>query len=706
MARSAETCTAVSRPSGLGLRLRSGTAATSRRWSSRRSRAAALALALCLAAGLQPAGSARAQDWQPELRPPLSGDYWLPNDPIAVDLPPNLPAEVRENLAVELDSLDVTNLIQLEGDIALLRLPEPLTPGDHSLRLVEYAQDGAIVERGLWTFEVRKNAAFQNLEASANLSSSATRILTGDNLQGADENVFQSGGDGRVVIQEGDWQVSSQANYLYDSRDQQSLTGRQADLGEHLSTLTFQNDDLRADARLGHHDIGAGDFIMNQFHRRGLSLGVGTQDSRVQVTGFSLASEALLGIDRISGVEDPDDRVQGGHIRLRPIDELRDNLELTGTYYQGERTVPGDNDFVLDERSDGDGFAVAADTLWMGERLRLRGEFARSRFDLDAADGFFRPETDDAYSALASYAILQDEPVDDLPLNWNLGIRHERLGTFFGSLANPFLIGDRNTTTLFSDLSWDTFAFQAQAGHQTNDVNGLAGLPRDRILNLFLNGSYALFPGPEDEPLPDWLGLPSFGLSLNIVDFKQTDLPADFFFGGIENQTISTTGTFSTSYDTWSWYLSQTVNSVNDKTGGDGDTIGYLTGLGAQFPVGERLNLAPYTQWGLDETRNLDQSVHSLLLGFSADAQILPEVLSGNLNYSYSYSRGAQSTLDTHIMGGELLWTIFPAEENRPGVGLSLSGSIQDNNGRAIRDTQDRVYQLFLSLKTTLPARY
>ena len=671
------------------------------------------ALALPAGAPAQDQAQDQTQDWQPVLQPSQSGDYWAPNDPIAIFIPPELPIEVLQNLALELDNFDVTSLIQREGDFALLRLPEPLAPGEHRLRLVEYGQDSSITERGFWTFEVRKNAAFQNVEASANVAFDSTRILTGDNLQGADDNIFQSGGEGRIVVQEGNWSASTQANYLYDSRDEQSLTGREADLGEYLTTLSFQGDDLSSNARLGHHDIGASDFIMSDFYRRGLSLDIGSADSAVQVTGFALSSQALLGIERISGIEDPDDRVQGAHVRLRPIDSLRDNLELTGTYYLGEKTDTFDNDFDIafddafdiEERSDGSGFAVAADSLWFGERLRLRGEFSRSRFDLDGAGGAVDPETDEAYSALANYAILQNELVDELPLNWNLGIQHERLGTFFGSIANPFLIGDRITTTLFSDVTWDTFAFQAQAGHQTNNVNSLDGLPRDRTLNLFLNGSYAIFPGPEEEPLPEWLGLPSLGLSFSIVDIDQTDRPDDFI-GEAESQTISSTASFSTSYDTWSWYLSETVSSVNDTVGGDGDTLGFLTSLGSQFLVGNRVSLAPYTQWSLDESQNLNDTVHTWLVGFGAGAEILPSVLSTNLNYSYSHARGAQNTLDTHIFGGELLWTFLRAEQNRPGMAFALSGTIQESHGSAILSTQDRVYQVFLSLKTTLPASY
>ncbi len=678
-----------------------------RRFAFRGPAGVALLLAAWLGLGLAIAfpHGAKAQAWQPELQPPQNGDYWAPNDPISIYIPPEVPVEVLQNLALELDNFDVTSLIQREGDFALLRLPEPLSPGEHRLRLVEYGQDGSIIERGVWTIEVRKSQAFQNLEAEANVAFDATRVLTGDNLQGADDNVFQSGGDGRVVVQEGNWSASARANYLYDSREDQSLTDNKADLGEYLTTLSFQGDDLSSNARLGHHDIGANDFIMTDFNRRGLSLDFGTAESAVQVTGFALASEALLGIDRFSGIEDSGDRVQGAHIRLRPIDSLRDNLELTGTYYLGEKNDAGDNDFSIEEQSDGNGFSVVADSLWLDQRLRLRGEFSRSRFDLDGSNGAVDPETDEGYSALVNYAVLSNELVDDLPLNWNLGLQHERLGTFFGSIANPFLVGDRITTTVFSDVTWDTFAFQAQAGHQTNNVNSLDDLPRDRTLNLFLNGSYAIFPGPDEEPLPAWLGLPSLGLSFNIVDIEQTDLPEDFT-DDAESQTVSSTLSFSTSYDTWSWYLSETVNAVNDRAGGDGDTLGFLTSLGSQFLIGERLELGPYTQWSMDDNQNLNETVHTWLVGFSAGAEILPGTLSSNLNYSYSHSRGAQNTLDTHIFGGELLWTFLQAEQNRPGVALSLSGSIQDSHGDAILSTQDRVYQVFVSLKTTLPASY
>ena len=652
------------------------------------------------------ASSVMAQDWQPELLRPPGGDFWLPSDPIIITIPLDVPAPVLARLALELDNFDVTSLVQREGNQAVLRLPEPLTSGEHRLRLVEYAEDGSILEHGIWVLQVRKTAAFQGLEAEADLAFDARRRVLGDNLRGADGNVFQSHGNTRVLVEEGNWTSSLRANYLYDSQDEQSLVGRPMDLGEYLSTLSFQNDHLSSEARLGHHDIGATNFIMSGFQRRGFSLGLGSADSRARVTGFAQASEALLGIDRISGVEDPDDRVQGAHLSVRPIEFLKDNLELTGTYYRGERTEAGDNDFDLGERSDGDGFSVAADTLWLGERLRLRGEFSRARFDLDGADGAVDPETDEAYSFLADYALLRDELVGGSPLNWNLGIQHDRLGTFYGSVANPNLQPDRITTTVFSDVTWDEIVLQAQAGYQTNNVNGVDSLPRDRTLSFFAGGSYTPYREPDEQPLPDWLGQPSFGLSFNYVDVDQTDTPAAFTGFELETQSLSTTASLSTAYETWSWDLSETVLYFRDEAGVASDTLEFQTYLGGQFGVVDRASLGPYVQWIVRQDQSLNERLHEWLLGLNSDFVILPEVLNGNFGYSVNLSEGAPDTLDTHVLGGELLWTFLQPEQNRPGLALSLSGSIEERNGDSAIDTQDRVYQVFVSLKTSLPLGY
>lgn len=649
---------------------------------------------------------ARAQEaWQPILQPPAEGEYWRKDDSIALLLPEDLPVETLQRLALELDSFDVTSFVRREGALAILEPPQPLEGGVHSLRLVEYGADGSIIERGTWTIEVRRSASFERLEARANLDGAIFARIADKNVDGVDRVTGQSAGEGSLVMGEGGWESNTTANYFYNSQKQQSLTGHQLDLGEYRITNSYRNDTISSQLNLGHHDVGAQNFIMNGFYRRGVSARIGPASERLSVTGFALRSESLVGIRDFGGIEEANHRVEGAYLRLRPIEALSDNLEITGTAYDGEGDSLGFGSSGSSEINSGRGGDVAIDTRWLDNRLRLRGEFALSDFDFDGDDQGFESETDQAYGLLASYSIFNGEEIEGQFVTWDIGLQHEKVGSYFASLANPFVVHDRVTTSAYTNLVWGEYALQVQGGYQVNNVEDFAGLPTDNTISLFASGTYTPTIEPEPDGSLSWTGQPILGLTVNYVDIDQTDFPAVFLGEEGDNRTRGITGMVGSSYETWSWTLTQGFTNFKATATSSNDSWNSFTDLSGYFTLGERVSISPYTQWNYLEEQDVG-STSSLALGFSTSLAIVPEVLSGSLNYNVNLAAGATDQADSHYLGGELLWAFLPAEINRPGLAMSLSGSFQDSSDASFSAAPDRIYQVFLGLKVNMPAAY
>lgn len=649
--------------------------------------------------------TAAAQDWVPELQPPAAGAFFTADEAIVIVIPDEVAAGAAVQLAIELDEFDVTALLHQEGGRLILDPPEPLASGEHRLRLVEYGADGSIIERGAWMFEVRDGGALREFSASANNGIDLFYRFAGNDLiDPPDELGAQGAGDGQAHIADTDWSVDARANYFLNSQIDQTVDGRHLDIGEYLFSGNYTAGPTDLNLGLGHQDIGANNLIMSDFYRRGLSVTLSQPDENLSVTAFALGSEPLLGIDNFTGVADQENRVQGVTVTARPIESLSENIEVSGTFYQGETRATGSSNGLVGEDSSGSGGSLALDTLWLDQRLRLRGEVALTRFDFD--DGGDLPADNDlAYAFLGSYALIPGGEVDGRYLSWDVGVEHKQVGTFFATIANPFVVTDRRTTSAFTNAIIGEVSLQAQAGYETSNVEELNNLPTDRTYFATLNGSYTPVMEPDAEGNYGWLGQPTFGLSLNFSDGKQIDLPPAFAVAGGDYQVRSATVSAATFYESWGWNLSQTVNSFEDRSGTTGDTMNYLTDLGLQFQPDPGLSINPYAQLSIFRDNGSTADEDSVNLGIDIAADLIPEVLSTSLNTSLNLTDSLGHTPDSYFIGGELLWNALPAEVNRPGVALAVSGSYQHTDD-ADFFVPDDVLQVFGKVKLSLPLAY
>jgi hypothetical protein len=110
-------------------------------------------LALLALAGSVGAGSAWAippGSWA--IQPPAKASL-SPTSSVTVSVPADLSAAQLASLAIEIDQIDVTAIARIGGGSIVYAPPQPLTPGTHALRVVEYA-GGRVISRGEWRFTV------------------------------------------------------------------------------------------------------------------------------------------------------------------------------------------------------------------------------------------------------------------------------------------------------------------------------------------------------------------------------------------------------------------------------------------------------------------------------------------------------------------------------------------------------------------------
>ncbi|MEO3429938.1 hypothetical protein AAFN88_13825 [Pelagibius sp. CAU 1746] len=660
-----------------------------------------LALSLC---GSPPA--AAQGDWIPELES-LTSETRGRSDPIVILLPADLDPAVYRSLAVELDDLDVTAFVALEGPRLVVTPPEPLSTGSHSLRLVERSGDGAILERGYWSLEIRHSDLIRDLSLNADLAGEVNARIAENGVDVPPQHVTgESAGNVEAAAGDDHWRITAQGNYLYNSQLELGIDERNLDLGEFRIDGDYERESSFAGFTVGDHDTGIENLIMSGFYRRGVSLRAGLADERLTVTGFVQRTEAMVGTKHVLGISHDEERVEGVSVSVRPVEALKDNVVLTGTYYTGEG---GDGGFGIGSEeavNEGDGWSIAADTLWFDEALRLRGEYAQTSFDFDGKDQGFDAENAEAYSVLASLEPLRGATLDGSVFTWTIGVQRDEVDTFFSSLANPYLEPDRETTSVFSDFLWDEFSAQLRVDHQVNNVDDLDYLPTDRNINVYFNGNYTPYVEPlEDGSLP-WYGQPFFGLSASFFEIDRIDRSQDFPDDDANNSTRSLTLSAGANYESWNWNLSHTIYSFEDHVDLSSDTRNNSTALSAYVMVDDWLSLQPSVQWDNFEDLDTGDDNQSLLLNLGANVTVIPETLDATLYYSLNHRMGDGDTPDTNSLNGEVVWTLRQADVNRLGVALALSGNVQDTNDDFDNPEKDLQYQAFTSLRLSLPVAY
>src|SRR5262245_58829109 len=692
---------------------------------TRASSALAVICACLLQLAVLSAVHAAAADWSPELLPPQKGARG-PADPILIGIP-DLPVSVLERLTLELDNIDVTGFVTRDGPNAVFTPPQPLVYGPHELRLVELAADGSVVERGAWTIEIRKTASFREAELGANATLNASARIADRDLAENAPGTWQGNGAAQLqgAAADGNWRVRGNADFL--ANGQPALMPRQEghfDVGRFL----VKADSGAFAAAAGHQTVGPESLVMQGFNRRGVSVGVGREADGVSATAFMLSGQDVIGFQHGLAISDSGNRVDGVSVVGRPFSGRSEALALSATYVSGQGptqtgapgtgigsnaltpVIPGAQPLPPTTVNTGTPLVTAgsaasfvADSQLVERRLRLRGEYALSRFDGDGVDIGNDAQKDKAYSLLASYAPWRGRTAGDTPYAVQFGVEYKSLGTFFQSPASPSGPSDRQGTRGFVGVDWGGLNASLSVERLRDNVNNIESLPRTQWTQSTFSLTYRPMPtlapaaGAGQPPALPWYGQPM--LTLAFTDFDQNVIKASTVLApGPFRATRSVTGAASFTYPRWMWSLGHTVGKIDDFTDATDDTRSNLTVLNASLRFGESFTVGPLVQVNRieDRTNNTRDS----------------RTVTGLINLSYAFTQRTRvnfsaggnrqvlddGSLDTRSVDtvGSLSWTVATVSGAQPGLTLSLEGAHHNVDDKVNTANTRDSYEVFI----------
>jgi hypothetical protein len=659
-------------------------------------------------------------DWKPELVE-AAGSVRGPGEPIRFKLP-RLPREALQRLALEFDDMDVTGFVTTEGDFAVFTSPQPIAYGAHRLRMVEYATDGNIIERGLWTVEIRQSAAFREAQLQAATTLNASQRIA-DDLPEPSPEKRSANASARLqgLLADDGWKVNGSMDFLYAGQPAPAAGGTQSSL-KNVGRYLVTTEAGPVVAQVGHHSIAPDNIVMRGFNRCGGSIGAQSLETGTSATAFSISSQDVGGLQDGFCAGNSENRTNGVVLSSRPVSSQRDALALSATHVDGEGPsqsgaigtgIAGDQ-----TRSSGRATGILADSNLFDRRLRLRGEYASSVFDLDGRgrdtdldgtlDSNLPAENDRAYTGLLTYTPWHDMVVRELPLVWNMGVEKKRLGTYFKSPANPTGAADRDTSRVFTGVNWAGVDMQLSAGHETDNVNDIPLLPRtesiQKVAALTYSPLFRAQPGAiADNPEPPWYGRPVFNVTVFDLDQDVEKAAAGLSVGAL-NSVTNVVMSASFAYPAWNWSVLHSRGTFTNHINIVPDTRTRMSQLNANFRVGQSLDVRPSLQYSAIEesdppagvvAKDTTTATAGLGLGY-----IFSENVYGILSLNSGNEKASDGSRDSQVTSvtGNLQWNAIRAQGAQPGLSLALDGLYTDREDSVSAANSRHNYQVFLRL--------
>ncbi len=613
------------------------------------------------------------------LLPPADGVRG-PLDALELQLPTPLPPR----WAVELDGIDVTVLLKRQGRSWVLQPLEPLSWGEHQLRVVEYDQDGEIIEHGLWHFEIRRSRAFRDAEGEFGLTLGLDRRLANERapsppsqLQGA----FQ--GEGR--LQAGNWQAQGGADLIYLPDEDQRLPNQEPlALGDYQ--VRWQDGRWRASAGL-QAPLPEG-LLAQDFIRRGVDLRLDLPRARLHL--FALRTQEAVGWGNALGISDGGDRLHGVSLSARPLSRP-DALMFNAAWLQGRS--PGQNGAAsLGDPTalDNTAGSMRIESLWRQRRLRLHAEWAWSRWRLrENGEATTEELRGDGHRLLIGYTL----PSESLPSR--ITLERSRIGTYYRSLANPDAPNDRRGSRITLESRWRSLDLQAWWGTEQDNVDDLSFLPRIETRAGEIALTFTPFGIGERHP---WLGDPSLGLRYDGNRQRVVRSGAGLERGGLRaTRNWGINGAFDYPWGTLSAALNQ---------GRDRDLAGQNTSHSLSSELGANARMNETLQLGLTLQRERyrdDGPPHTATTRgtWNLDLDYAPRSdvsLTAALSLARDRSDNATRNTEQRRLQLSLAWEQNPPAALRPGVLWRLEGNHDEwrDSGSVESD-----YQILLRLELT-----
>ncbi len=509
-----------------------------------------------------------------------------------------------------------------------------------------------------------------------------------------ERNQSQGGLGVDARIADGQWQAHANLGLIYNSQRDQTADRRRVDMTSGLVEASRGP----VAVRVGDHSIPGSSLVMDSFARRGVSGSVRVDGLRSNVTGFSMRTEAVNGFRNWPGASDGRHRTDGVTLTTAPLASNPERMQVSATYLNGEGSPVGSSQSGADEPVTTRAASLAADSLTWDGRVRLRGEYAYSRADLDASAGPLNAQSDDAWDLLAVYQHPQQE-VRSAAFDWNIGAEHKRVGPWFLSLGNPALPADRLLNQAFGGFNWGGWSLNVQAARETDNVDDIPALTRMRTDHVTVGTSYTPAGAEEKTGVMRLFAQPTLTAYAQHAAQKFEHTPAGFGGDRVNDDTDSAyVGLHFTPGD-WSWDIAHTRTWFNDAANVQVDYVDDLSELGFDVPLSQGISLSPTLQYERNNDHDNAVLTESLAAQAGFSVLALDDRLNAGLGYTMnrSWADNDPSRKTTYTFNAMASWALVQPRENRPGVSLFTTGSYSDD---------DNLYQIFAGVRIGWQAAY
>ncbi len=659
-------------------------------------------LSLCLATAVVAQPAPRSA----ELRMPEDRTFFQPREGLQLAFSPGVAEAELNHMYLELNAVDVSDLTRWTPRGLQYQPPHGLTPGVHDLRLIYFDENDQLHEIGSWSLEVRHSEALLSVTLDSQSEVTANARLNERNDSGSRGRNVQAYSEWSGAMETDRWRLQSQAEIAYANRRQQSITGNRLDMPSF--SMQARSDWLRV--AVGDQRMGQSSLVMNGYQQRGVASDVQLDTLNSSISLFSMSGQRAAGVDDGLGLSDSNDRINGARWDSSWQPGQGHAIQLSATRVTG-RISQADagtwNSGSFTRVNDGEAWNATVDGSFFDRALQVRGERAASEYDFDGHDFGFAPISDDAWSGSL---VLDPLPMgQDTPINWQLGAEARKIGGYFRSLANRQLSGDRHGIEFFAAVQRDKWTLDADFLKERNNLDHDPDYARTETRQWSMQLGYSDYEVPDAGSLLEWLGQPSYTLTLDDMQRRDQYTPIGYWPNDLESRGARLEASFARELGYWSAGLGQ--ERLTDNTGWQPDTETRFLQWQAGIDIGDhhQLNLG----WQLDQTRYRagNERVNQQIYTVGGNSQLIPGRLSVSLDLNFSRNDAEEDPFfaqyqDSLYTSGQLHWHIREARPRRPGLDLSLSFSRNTLRDRLYNDPTQHDHQVWLELRTTLPTRY
>jgi|GEM_PF-4211637 len=548
----------------------------------------------------------------------------------------------KEKLLFEVDRNDVSAFVEFIDGSLVYTPSSDLAIGQHEVRITGTIADGKQMQEVLWTFttqEAPRNFTF-GIEPSGTLEYKVRR---------EDPNTDRYRSNSSIAIHNqstGRFQTSFNTN-LQGQSPTPGSTPKDFDMANYLAVIAYGNTSFSLGDVLVNYDL----LGVANLSRRGILF---QQKLPFRSSGFdvfSVRSESIIGFVHGFGFSDPNQRVDGGSFFISPNGKP-ENLNLRFYYLRGENeNDQGFNFGGVTRGSKGDAFGIYLTNANFANQFRIEANAGLSNFDFNAGDDF---------DGNKDHALQLKFIFDPAVKTWKnrssklfAELDVQDLGTFFKTLANPFLVGDRRGFNLNSTWTYGEVGFTGGVAKFHDNVKDLSLIPK--VDNTAYSAGFNYTP-VSATGLPNW---PAFTLTATRSEQQSQGEAVSFLAVHNIIDTVASLVTLTRTKWSLNWNTSYSVNNdLNNRTP-DSDTLN-LTFASFFMPM-PGYNLGPSISFIRQGNRDTNVDTNLWTYSFTASIPIQPERFAldtqmtyasadstDNLNINSNFSGTAQFSYHLH----------------------------------------------------------